>query len=119
MFKMKGIIRVAKNAAEEDKLMEAVLDAGADDMSSDDDGFEITTGLEAYERVKEALKKIGVEPVSAELAKVADNTVKVEGETAGKVLKIIEILDDHDDVQHVYSNFEMSDEDMQKYGGGE
>jgi YebC/PmpR family DNA-binding regulatory protein len=115
MFKSKGLIEVPKTAASEDTLMEAVLEAGAEDMSGDGDSFEISTSTEAFDAVKEAIKKMGIEPATAELSKVADNTVKVEGENAGKVLRLIDALDDLDDVNHVYANFEMSDEDMEKY----
>jgi YebC/PmpR family DNA-binding regulatory protein len=117
MFKNKGQILVAKNAIPEDALMEKVIEAGAEDMVTTDDAYEITTGLESFEAVKNALSAAGITPISAELGKVADNLVTVVGEAAGKVLKLLEALDDLDDVQHVYSNFDCSEEDMAKYGG--
>lgn len=117
MFSSKGSIRVPKDAADEDKLMEVALEAGADDMASDGDEFEITTSPDNFEAVREAVTKVGIEPSSSELTKVPENTVKVEGEAVGKVLRLMELLDDLDDVQNVYSNFDISDEDVEKYGG--
>ncbi len=115
MFKSQGIIRVPKESLAEDQLLEIVLEAGAEDMRLDGDEFEIVTTPETFENVKKALDKFNIKPASAELTKAADNTVKVEGENAGKVLRLLEALDDLDDTQHVYSNFEMSNEDMEKF----
>ncbi|HON10076.1 MAG TPA: YebC/PmpR family DNA-binding transcriptional regulator [Chitinispirillaceae bacterium] len=114
MFKNKGLIRVAGDAMAEDQLMEVVLEAGAEDMSLDGDEYEIVTTPETYEAVKEALEKINIVPASAELTKIPENTVKVEGENASKVLKLMDALDDLDDTQHVYANFDISDADMEK-----
>ena len=114
MFKSKGLIRVPKDAMPEDKLMEVVLEVGAEDMSLEGDEFEIVTGLEAFEPVKQALEKLNVTPTSAELSKVADNPVAVEGDNAAKVLRLLDALDELDDTQHVYSNFDMSEETMAK-----
>lgn len=114
MFKNKGLIRVAGDTMAEDQLMEVVLEAGAEDMSLDGDEYEIVTTPETYEAVKEALEKINIVPASAELTKIPENTVKVEGENASKVLKLMDALDDLDDTQHVYANFDISDADMEK-----
>lgn len=113
MFKSKGIIRVAKDAMTEDALMEVVLEAGAEDMSLDGEEFEIVTAMEAFEDVRAALEKVNITPVSAELTKIADNPVKVEGENASKVIRLMEALDDLDDTQHVYANFDISDSDLE------
>jgi YebC/PmpR family DNA-binding regulatory protein len=115
MFRSKGIINVAKTAAEEDKLMELVLDAGAEDMSDNGETFEITTALSSFENVRDVLDKAGIKPESAEIAKVADNLVKVEGENAQKVLRLMESLDELDDTQKVFSNADFSDEDIAKF----
>lgn len=115
MFKSKGIIRVAKDAMAEEALMDVVLEAGADDMILDGDEFEISTSMENFEPVKDALTKVNITPASAELSKVPENTVKVAGEDVGKVLRLMEALDELDDTQHVYSNFDISDEDMEKF----
>lgn len=117
MFKSKGIIRVAQNAMPEEALMDVVIEAGADDMMLDGDEYEITTALEAFENVKAALEKVNVAMVSAELTKIADTPVVVEGENVGKVIRLMEALDDLDDTQHVYANYEISDEDLEKYAG--
>jgi YebC/PmpR family DNA-binding regulatory protein len=116
MFKSKGIIRVAKTAKDEDTLMEIVLDAGAEDMDTDGDEYEISTSIESFENVRTALEKAGISPVSAELSKIPETTVKLEGESAFKVLRLLDELDELDDTQHVYSNLDISDEDAEKYG---
>jgi YebC/PmpR family DNA-binding regulatory protein len=115
MFHAKGLISVAKSAADEDKLMELVLEAGADDLSDAGDIFEITTPPDSFEDVRTALTNAGITPASAELTKIPENTVKVEGEVAAKVLKLMNELDDLDDTQNVYGNFDISEEDMKKY----
>lgn len=114
MFKSKGIIRVAKDSMAEDELMEVVLEAGAEDMSLDGDEFEILTSPDAFDSVREALEKFNIKPVSAELTKIPENSVKVEGDNSSRILKLMEAIDDLDDTQHVYANFDISDEDMEK-----
>jgi len=109
MFKSKGILRVPKAAADEEKLMELALEAGADDMTQQGDCFEITTEPGAFENVRGALEKAGIKPESAEIAKVAENAVKVEGENAMKVLRLLDALDELDDVQKVFSNADFDD----------
>jgi YebC/PmpR family DNA-binding regulatory protein len=114
MFKSKGVIRVPKDAMPEDRLMEIALEAGAEDLSLQDDEFEITTAFEAFETVRQALEKANVKMASAEISKIADNPVTVEGENAAKVMRLLEALEELDDTQHVYSNFDISEETMQK-----
>ncbi len=115
MFKSKGIIRIPKESMAEDALMEVVLDAGAEDMELDGDEFAVTTAPDTFEAVRTALDKVNIQPSSAELSKIADNPVKVEGENVAKVIRLMETLDDLDDTQHVYANYDISDEDMDKY----
>lgn len=115
MFKSKGVIRVAKDAMAEENLMDVAIEAGADDMVLDGDEFEISTSVAAFEEVRTALEKVNVETVSAELTKIAENPVKIESENVGKVMRLMELLDDLDDTQNVYANYEISDEDMEKY----
>ncbi|MBN1984176.1 MAG: YebC/PmpR family DNA-binding transcriptional regulator [Chitinivibrionales bacterium] len=115
MFHTKGAISVPKTAMSEDKLMEIVLDAGAEDMVEVGDSFEITTTPESFEAVKAALTKINITPTSAEITKIPEKTVKIEGENAHKVLKLMQTLDDLDDTQNVYGNFDISDEDMKSF----
>ncbi|MBN1761378.1 MAG: YebC/PmpR family DNA-binding transcriptional regulator [Chitinispirillaceae bacterium] len=117
MFKSKGIIRIAKDAMAEDALMEVVLEAGAEDMQLDGDEYEVSTAPESFEDVRAALGKVGVEPASAELAKIPDNPVKVEGDNVGKVMRLMEALDDLDDTQNVFANYDISDEDMEQFAG--
>ncbi|HMA64493.1 MAG: YebC/PmpR family DNA-binding transcriptional regulator [Fibrobacterota bacterium] len=114
MFKTKGIIRVAQNAMSEDMLMEVVLEAGAEDMALDGEEFEIVTAPDAFESVKTALEKVNITPVSAELTKIPENPVKVEGENVAKVMKLIDVLDDLDDTQNVYANYDISDSDLEQ-----
>lgn len=109
MFHKKGIIHVARASLSEDDLLTIILDAGADDMKMEDDLYAITTSPENFEAVKQALESKRVKIESAELQKVPENTVRVEGKDAEKLLKLMEVLEDHDDVQHVYSNFDIDD----------
>jgi YebC/PmpR family DNA-binding regulatory protein len=115
MFKPKGVILVAKTAMDEDSLMEVVLNAGAEDMSSDDEEYEISTPVDTFEAVRAALEKVGVTPISGEITKVPENFTKLEGEAAFKVLRLLDELDELDDTQHVYSNLDVSDEDVEKF----
>ena len=115
MFNSKGIIRIAKSAKDEDALMEIVLEAGAEDMSSEGDDYEVTSALESFEAVKTTLDKFGIKPISAELTKIPETLVKLEGDAAQKALRIFDALDDLDDTQHVYANFDISDADLALY----
>jgi YebC/PmpR family DNA-binding regulatory protein len=118
MFKSKGMIRVPKERADEETLMEIVLEAGAEDLVLDGDAFEITTEPSAFENVRAALDKVGIKPESAELSKIPENAVSVDGETAAKVLRLVEALDELDDTQRVYSNFDVGDADLKALGEG-
>src|SRR5581483_6866462 len=113
MFEKKGYIVVEKAKATEETLMDAVLEAGADDMSDDDDNWEIMSAPSAFEAVKEAVKKLGVEPASAEVAMLPKNYVKLEGKSAQQMVRLMEALDDHDDVQHVWSNFDIEEKEIE------
>ena len=114
MFKTMGVITVPKSLADEDALMELALEAGADDMSSEGDEYEINTSVEAFDAVREALVAANIEPSSAEITKVVDNPVKLEGDNAVRVMKLVDALDDLDDTQHVYAGFDLSDEEAEK-----
>lgn len=113
-FKTVGVFRVKVDAIEEDALMEVVLDAGADDVQTDDDGFEITCDVPAYESVRKALEARQISTERSEITMRPQSTVSVDAETGARVLKLIDAFEDHDDVQNVYTNFEMSDEVMQQ-----
>lgn len=115
MFHTKGVITVLKENADEEKLMDVVLEAGAEDMIEQDGVFEITTPPDTFEVVKTAIEGVNITPESAELSKIPENYVKVTGDEAMKVLKLMGILDDLDDTQNVYGNFDISDEDMELF----
>ncbi len=109
MFNRKGQIVIDAALKSEDEMMELALEAGAEDVTSDADTHQILTAPEDFHAVLEAIKAKGVEPMSAELAMIPQNTIKLEGSDSAKMLKLYEALDDHDDVQSVYANFEMDD----------
>jgi YebC/PmpR family DNA-binding regulatory protein len=113
-FKPKGIIAIAKDKADEDTVLSLALDAGADDVQSDDAGFTVLTGMDSFEAVKGKFKEAGIEWLSAEVSQVPDNTVPVGEKDAGKVLKLIELLEDLEEVQNVYANFDIPDEILER-----
>ncbi|MBZ5701820.1 MAG: YebC/PmpR family DNA-binding transcriptional regulator [Acidobacteriia bacterium] len=112
-FHRKGEIVVPKEAASEDKLMGIVLDAGADDLKDDGSTWYITTPPEALDAVKEALSKEGITPDSAEIGMVPQNFIKLTGPQAQQMLRLVEALEEHDDVQHVYANFDIDESEIQ------
>ena len=113
MFNKKGYIVVEKSKADEEKLMAAVLEAGADDMQEDDDNWEVLSAPEAFQAVRDAVKQLGVEPASAQVSMIPQNYVKLEGKPASQMVRLMEALDDHDDVQHVWSNFDISEKEIE------
>ena len=112
MFEKKGYLVLPKSAASEDALMEMVIEAGGDDVREDGDNWEVFTPQDRLDQVREALAAKGVVPVSAEVSMVPKNTVKVEGKKAQQVLAMMEGLEDHDDVQNVWANFDIDDADI-------
>jgi YebC/PmpR family DNA-binding regulatory protein len=111
MFKRKGQIAVPRGSVEEDRLLEIALEAGADDLTSDDVHFFITTSHDHLYQVGESIKNSGIEVESQRLIFIPDNLVAVTDEdVAAQVLKLCDALDDNDDVQNVYSNFDVSEE---------
>lgn len=104
MFDRKGIILLPKKEHSEDEIMEIILEDGAEDLHTEDDYFEVQTPLEAFDPVRKALVNKNVDIENASLQWIAKNAVSVEGEDAEKVMKLIESLEDSDDVQNVYSN---------------
>jgi YebC/PmpR family DNA-binding regulatory protein len=113
MFSRKGQIFVDKGKADEEKLLNAALEAGADDMNDDDSAWEIITTPETFEAVRDAVKAIGVEPASAQVAMVPQNYVKLTGKDATQMVKLMEALDDHDDVQNVWANFDIEEKEIE------
>ncbi len=116
MFHKKGQIIVAKpgqsKPLSEDDLMGIVLDAGADDLQSDESGFTITTTPQAFETVKKAIEEKGILTESASVQMVPENTIKVTGKEAEQTLRLMEALEEHDDVQNVYANFDIDEKEM-------
>ena len=112
-FEKKGYIVIEKAAKSEDELFEVVTEAGAEDLRDDEDNFEVITAPENFDAVHEALKKSGVEPQVAEVEMVPKSYVKLEGADARQMLKLMEILEDHDDVQKVSANFDIDEAEME------
>jgi len=113
MFTRKGQVFVEKDKADEEKLLNAVLEAGGDDMNDDGDAWEIMCAPETFEAVRDAVKALGIEPASAQVAMVPQNYIKLEGSDARTMLKLMEMLDDHDDVQRVWANFDIEEKEIE------
>ena len=113
MFTRKGQVVVEKANADEEKLLSAALDAGADDMNDDGSAWEIVSPPETFEAVRDAVKKLGIEPATAEVAMIPQNYVKLQGKEAQQMLRLMEALDDHDDVQHVWANFDIEEKEIE------
>ena len=113
MFSRKGQIMIERGKVDEEKLLAAVLDAGADDMNDDESGFEIVCAPENFETVRDAVKAIGIEPASAAVAMIPQNYVKLEGKEAQQMLKLMDALDDQDDVQNVWANFDIEEKEIE------
>jgi YebC/PmpR family DNA-binding regulatory protein len=112
MFEKKGYIVVDKAAKSEEELFELAIEAGADDLRDDEGTFEILTSPDAFEGVLAAIKGAGIEPQAAEVEMVPQNYIRLEGADARQMLKLMEALEDHDDVQKVSANFDISEADM-------
>jgi YebC/PmpR family DNA-binding regulatory protein len=113
MFARKGQVIVEKSKSDEEKLLSVALDAGADDMNDDGSAWEIVSAPENFEAVRDAVKGLGVEPAAAEIAMIPQNYVKLEGRDAQQMLKLMDALDDHDDVQHVWANFDIEEKEIE------
>jgi YebC/PmpR family DNA-binding regulatory protein len=114
MFHRKGYFVVEKSAVEEDKLMEIALSAGADDMSEDGENFEIFTSPDSFDAVRKALESSGIPLAASEISMVPQNYVKLEGKSAQTMLKLMEALEEHEDVQNVWSNFDIDAAELQE-----
>jgi YebC/PmpR family DNA-binding regulatory protein len=114
MFSKRGLVSIAASAVDEERLMELALEAGADDVTTADDSFEVTTAPDAFVRVKEAIEKAGIAVTSAQVTMVAQNTVSLTGDAAEHTLKLMEELEEHDDVQDVASNFDIPQEELER-----
>jgi YebC/PmpR family DNA-binding regulatory protein len=116
-FHKKGIIRIPKVVVPEDDLLSIVLDAGADDLKSEDDEYTVLCSPESFEAVKHALEAKSIKIESSELLLLADTTVKVEGRDAENMLKLIDALEEHDDVQKVHANFDIDEQELTRIEG--
>ena len=117
MFSKKGIIAVPKAAATEEQLMNIVLEAGGEDLNDEGDTWEIVTDPQAFEAVAQAVKDAGIETVMSEVTMIASTYTKLEGPAAGQMIRLLEALEDHDDVQNVYSNFDMDAQQLEEVAG--
>jgi len=118
MFEKKGLIKVARDKFDEEELLMVVIDVGADDMQSDDNEYyEIYTDHDQLEKVREALEQNNIVISSAARTMIPQSTVQLDGKHAEQMLKLLEMLDDHDDVQDFYANFDIDDEVITKIAG--
>ncbi|HET8635480.1 MAG TPA: YebC/PmpR family DNA-binding transcriptional regulator [Acidobacteriaceae bacterium] len=117
MFSKKGIIAVAKDAATEEQLMNIVLEAGGEDLNDEGDTWEIITDPQSYDAVAQAVRDAKIETVMSEVTMIASTYTKLEGAVAAQMVRLLEALEDHDDVQNVYSNFDMDAQQMEEVAG--
>lgn len=114
MFTKKGYFLIEKSQAKEDELMDLVLEAGAEDMKSDEKNYEITTSPQNFEKVKQVIDSKGIKCQDAEVTMIPSSTIKLTGGDAKQVLSLIDSLEEHDDVQQVYANFDIPDEILEE-----
>jgi len=113
MFDKKGYIVIDKTAAEEEKLLNAALEAGAEDVRDDGDSWEVISEPSAFEAVRDAVKALGIEPATASVAMLPQNYVKLSGKEANQMVKLMGVLEDHDDIQNVWSNFDIEEKEIE------
>ncbi len=112
MFSKKGYVVVERSRADEETLMALAIESGADDFTTEGPNFEIYTSPAAFDTVLSALKAKGIEPAASEISMIPTTYVKLEGRNAQQAVKLMEALDDHDDVQHVYANFDIEESEL-------
>jgi YebC/PmpR family DNA-binding regulatory protein len=117
MFHKKGDIVVPKSSAKEDDLMNLVLDSGAEDLNDDGENWEILTAPSVYESVLEAVKKAGISPASSSVTMIPQNYIKLEGAAANTMIRLMEALEEHDDVTNVHSNFDIDQKLLEEVAG--
>jgi YebC/PmpR family DNA-binding regulatory protein len=113
MFERKSQILIEKDKAEEDQLMGIALDAGADDLRGDEDSWEVISAPESHDAVLQAIQKAGIPTVSEQISMIPKNLMKLEGKNASGMLRLSEALEEHDDVQNVYSNFDVDEKELE------
>jgi len=116
MFSQKGLIVFPKGQTDEEKLFELALDAGAEDINESDDEYEVTTDPPSFEQIKVTLENADLKPTYAEITMIPSTTVNLEAKQAQQMLSLMELLEDNDDVNHVYANFDISDKVMEEIG---
>jgi len=114
MFSKKGYIVIDSSKGDEETMMNLAIEAGADDFSNEGATYEIYTSVQAFHPVLNALKEKGIDTISAEVSMIPQTSVKVEGKAAQQVIKLMEALDEHDDVQHVYANFDIDESELEE-----
>ncbi len=117
MFHKKGDIVIPKAAAKEDDLMGIVIEAGGEDLRDDGDNWEILTEPSAYEAVLEAVKKAGITPSSSGVSMIPQNYIKLEGQAATQMIRLLEALEEQDDVQNVHANFDIDQKLLEEVAG--
>ena len=113
MFTKKGYLVIEKSKTDEETLMGAVLDAGADDLQDDEDNWEVFSSPDAFPAVHDAVKGLGIEPATAQVSMIPQNYVKLEGKPAQQMVKLMEAIEEHDDVRHVWSNFDIAEKEIE------
>jgi YebC/PmpR family DNA-binding regulatory protein len=113
MFSKKGVIAIPKEAATEEKLMDIVLEHGGEDLNDEGENWEIVTDPASFEAVSEAVKAAGIETVMSEVTMIASTYTKLEGAQANQMMRLLDALEDYDDTQNVYSNFDMDEESVE------
>jgi transcriptional/translational regulatory protein YebC/TACO1 len=110
LFDKRGLIIVEKESIDEDELFMVALESGADDLTTSDDHIEIISSMENFDRSRTAIEESAATILTAELSMIPQNTVKLEGKEAERMLRLMEALEEHDDVQKVHANFDIPDE---------
>jgi transcriptional/translational regulatory protein YebC/TACO1 len=113
MFAKRGYIVIEKSKADEETLMAAVLESGGDDLQDDGDNWEVLTAPDQFHAVHDAVKALGIETATAEVSMLPQNYVKLEGKAAQSMVRLMEALDDLDDIRHVWSNFDIEEKEIE------
>lgn len=116
MFEKKGLFEIGRDEVSEDRLVELALEAGAEDVSTEEDGYEVTTPPDAYAQMRETLEDAGIRAETRSLAMIPTNTVDVSPEDADQVIQLLEVIEDHDDVQNVWTNADIPSEALAEAG---
>jgi YebC/PmpR family DNA-binding regulatory protein len=115
IFEKKGSILLERKSVSEDALVEIALDAGAEDVREEENEFEVITDPAMFEQVKKAIEDKGIKYIKAQVTKIPQSAVKLEADKAVQMLKLMEKMEDNDDVQHAYANFDIPDDIMEKF----